>query len=166
MRRTVLLTAALALLGACSGEPTANDTDLATLRSATDQFHDLAAAAAAGYDTQAPPGCFTDPAGAMGLHYMKSANVGTLEVAKPQLLMYEPQQNGSLKLLGVEYLVPGAPTDTPPVIFDQQMHYNTTFQVWVLHVWAWKDNPSGLFADWNPKVTCDHAAVLANMSHH
>lgn len=71
-----------------------------------------------------------------------------------------------MKLLGVEYIVPGAPTDTPPVLFDQALHYNATFQVWVLHVWAWRDNPSGLFADWNPKATCDHAAVLANMSHH
>jgi hypothetical protein len=23
-----------------------------------------------------------------------------------------------------------------------------------LHVWAWKDNPHGSFADWNPKATC------------
>ena len=24
-----------------------------------------------------------------------------------------------------------------------------------LHVWAWKDNPRGSFADWNPSVSCD-----------
>ncbi len=23
-----------------------------------------------------------------------------------------------------------------------------------LHVWAWKQNPKGSFADWNPKVSC------------
>ena len=23
-----------------------------------------------------------------------------------------------------------------------------------LHVWAWKNNPSGTFADWNPNVSC------------
>lgn len=34
MRRTVSLVATLAVLAACSGEPTANETDLAALRSA------------------------------------------------------------------------------------------------------------------------------------
>ena len=24
-----------------------------------------------------------------------------------------------------------------------------------LHVWAWKDNPNGTFANWNPDVSCD-----------
>ena len=26
-----------------------------------------------------------------------------------------------------------------------------------LHVWAWKDNPTGTFADMNPTVSCDAA---------
>jgi hypothetical protein len=26
--------------------------------------------------------------------------------------------------------------------------------IWYLHVWIWEPNPSGLFADWNPSVTC------------
>lgn len=26
---------------------------------------------------------------------------------------------------------------------------------WVLHVWLWRGNPSGLFEDWNPTVSCD-----------
>ena len=25
-----------------------------------------------------------------------------------------------------------------------------------LHVWAWKHNPQGSFADWNNHVSCDH----------
>ena len=29
----------------------------------------------------------------------------------------------------------------------QETHYD-------LHVWLWKHNPSGLFAEWNPSVTC------------
>ena len=24
-----------------------------------------------------------------------------------------------------------------------------------LHVWAWKLNPHGMFADWNPGVSCE-----------
>jgi hypothetical protein len=23
-----------------------------------------------------------------------------------------------------------------------------------LHVWAWRHNPAGMFADWNPNVAC------------
>jgi hypothetical protein len=26
---------------------------------------------------------------------------------------------------------------------------------YTLHVWAWKDNPSGAFVNWHPKVSCD-----------
>jgi hypothetical protein len=29
--------------------------------------------------------------------------------------------------------------------------------IWALHVWLWKHNPSGMFADWNPNVTCKYA---------
>ena len=24
-----------------------------------------------------------------------------------------------------------------------------------LHVWAWRDNPKGVFADWNTRVSCE-----------
>jgi hypothetical protein len=31
---------------------------------------------------------------------------------------------------------------------------------YALHVWAWKENPNGTFADWNPKVSCrDYVAT-------
>jgi hypothetical protein len=23
-----------------------------------------------------------------------------------------------------------------------------------MHVWAWEDNPNGVFSDWNSRVTC------------
>lgn len=167
MRRTVQLLAGIALLGACGSEPTATETNLAALRAATDGFHRIDVAQAAGYDAQSPAGCFTNAAGAMGLHYLNGTKVGTLNVSQPQLLMYEPQQNGTMKLVGVEFIVPGAPADPPPVLFDQAMHYNATFGVWVLHVWAWQSNPRGIYADWNPQVTCAHATtVVSAVSHH
>ena len=25
---------------------------------------------------------------------------------------------------------------------------------WDLHAWVWQPNPSGMFAEWNPKVQC------------
>lgn len=26
--------------------------------------------------------------------------------------------------------------------------------IYELHVWVWRENPSGPFADWNPTVSC------------
>jgi hypothetical protein len=43
--------------------------------------------------------------------------------------------------------------DSPPVLFGQQFHLNTALDVWVLHAWIWKWNPSGVFADYNPRVS-------------
>ena len=28
---------------------------------------------------------------------------------------------------------------------------------WALHIWIWKYNPSGLFAPYNPHVSCENA---------
>jgi hypothetical protein len=58
--------------------------------------------------------------------------------------------------VGVEFIIPftawtGA---EPPVLYGQTFARNETFQVWALHVWAWRDNRSGVFADWNPAVSC------------
>ena len=175
MTRTVLLLSGIVLLGGCTVEPTAataniqplatNQTsgaaehrDVAALRAATAQFHRIDVAQAAGYDTQFPAGCFSSPTGAMGFHWLNGARVGTLNVTEPQLLLYEPQKNGTMKLVGVEYILPGAPTDIPPVLFDRALEYNTTFGVWALHVWAWANNPLGIYSDWNPQVTCRYAA--------
>jgi len=37
---------------------------------------------------------------------------------------------------------------------------------YTLHVWAWKDNPNGLYADWNPRVNCLRAEGLSTTVHH
>lgn len=140
--------------------------DLAALRAATASLHRFEQAAPAGYDEQFPPGCFKDATGAMGFHYINKGNVGTLEAARPQLVLYEPQADGSRKLVGVEYIVPGDPKDPAPVLFDQSFTYNTTFKVWALHAWVWENNPLGIFASWNPRVSCQYADVVAAGSHH
>lgn len=179
MRRSAHLLAAIALLVGCGEAPitepagairasalsqgsrAAAHADLAALRAATASFQRIEVAQAAGYDLQFPEGCFSSPAGAMGFHYLNGAKVGTLSVTEPQLVMYEPQKNGTMKLIGVEYILPGAPDDTPPVLFGQTFEYNTTFGVWALHVWAWKHNPHGLFSDWNPTASCEYAGVVS-----
>lgn len=141
--------------------------DVAALRAATDKFHKIEVAAQAGWDDQAPPGCFTSPGeGSMGFHFRNISKVGTLNPTEPQFVMYEPQKDGSMRLVGVEFIALGSPTDTPPVLFGQPFQYNTTFNVWALHVWAWRENPAGLYANWNPKVSCQYAANVQTMAHH
>ena len=61
-------------------------------------------------------GCIAHPtAGAMGYHYFNKALIDDLvvDVAKPEGLVYAPRADGSLKLVAVEYVVPG-PNSNPP----------------------------------------------------
>ncbi len=139
--------------------------DLARLRAATARFQRFEAGWDAGFQvlvrhpiTEA--GCLVDPEfGGMGRHYLDTGRVTTeLAVESPQVLLYEPTREGRLRLVGVEYIVPFDlwPRDAaPPVLFGLPFMPNETFGVWALHVWAWSDNPGGMFADWNPRVNCD-----------
>jgi hypothetical protein len=189
MKRIAAFLSAVALLGGCGDDriasesamapetpPVATDLgdigatehrELAALRAATVRFQHIdLAQSPGGFDTQFPPGCFSSAEGGMGFHWINSNNVGKLNVTEPQLLLYEPEKNGNMKLVGVEYIVPGDPTDPAPLLFNRQMKYNTTFKVWALHAWVWKENPAGIFADWNPTVSCAYATVQAAGSHH
>ena len=146
------------LVATGSGEPTPDlGPKMAELRQATVRYHDFAAAQADGYTIKVT-GCMQDAArGGMGYHYAKEAliNEDVLE-AKPEVLLYEPQGDGRLRLIGVEFIVPftkWAPTE-PPTLYGQTFARNETFQVWALHVWAWRENSRGIFADFNPKVSC------------
>jgi hypothetical protein len=58
--------------------------------------------------------------------------------------------------VGIEYVVPLSFPEPAP-LFGQHFHANEDAGLWALHVWAWRHNPSGMFADWNPNVTCDYA---------
>ena len=140
--------------------------ELAGVRQATDRFHDLKAAAAAGYG---PFYICTDDnggAGAMGQHYVRGDLVGdgAINPLTPEALVYEPMPGGGLRLVGVEYVVFKADWDknhpTPPQLFN-----HTFFEIkagnryglpdfYELHAWIWRPNPSGMFENWNPKVTC------------
>lgn len=195
MRQTALLFTGIALLAACSGDPTAATSastqlrtssatgsadeasfgaavnkDLATLRRVTAPFHDFAKASAAGWSTKITA-CMTDPGGAggMGFHYGNTDLIdGTVSVDEPELLLYEPQKNGRLRLVAVEYIIPYTAhgrEEAPPVLFGQKFKQNDVFQLWGLHAWVWKHNPSGMFADWNPNVNCDNTTDIMAMRH-
>lgn len=134
-------------------------------RQSTAAYQDVAAAEAAGYALSS--GCVSGPEeGAMGVHYGNAALLedGVLEATQPEVLVYEPR-NGRLQLGAVEYVVLAeqwdANNDHPPVLEGQHFHFVPAPNRaglpahYELHVWAWKRNPHGTFADWNPGVRCD-----------
>jgi len=147
-------------LAACGSSPTDPDVtpsqqkDIDTLRQVTATYTDIARARSAGY-TEKLTECMSDPSGGMGFHYGNPAFIdATAKVDEPEVLLYEPQPDGSLQFVGVEYVVPLSATATPPSLYGIPFHRNEAFQLWVLHVWAYRANPSGMFTDWNPTVSC------------
>lgn len=135
---------------------------LVELRDTTSRYHKIDAAMADGWATPFPEPCLTHvDEGGMGLHML---NGGLLDdevaVEEPEFLVYEPGPAGQMKLVAVEYVVPftEVPVDAdPPTLFGEHFHANEAFGVWAFHVWVWRHNPNGIFADWNPKVSCEHA---------
>jgi hypothetical protein len=113
-------------------------------------------------------GCVSGPeAGAMGVHFVNFSLVdGKPEVKSPEALIYEVK-NGRARLVGVEYIVPVAAWNPAageppvPVLEGQVFHFNDSPNrfglppFYELHVWAWRDNPNGAFADWNTGVSCE-----------
>jgi hypothetical protein len=145
---------------------------LEKVKASLDKYQAVAEAEAAGYTAESPcESPATDPVaswwgGAMGIHYVNDALLGKpIDAGHPAILTYAPGPGGTLELLAAEYFKPDADQnvatddDRPSVFgraFDGPMlghapgmpiHYD-------LHVWLWKHNPSGLFAPWNPTVSC------------
>jgi hypothetical protein len=171
-RRTVLVAL---LCAACGGEEAAESeaaaeapaqpaesAELTALREKFTPFQDFAQAEAAGYGNAITPCWFHRDNGGQGLHYGNTALIdGTVSVMEPELVMYEPREDGGRDLLAVEYIVPfdqWADSTMAPMALGQMFHRNEALSLWVLHVWLWRENPAGLHADWNPNVTCEHAA--------
>jgi hypothetical protein len=103
----------------------------------------------------------------MGIHYVNMGLVsdGEVDAYHPEALIYEPSGD-RLRLVGVEYIVDAVAWmkhhKAPPMLDGQafqlisspnRFNLPTFFE---LHVWAWRDNPQGAFADWNNRVTCEH----------
>jgi hypothetical protein len=132
------------------------DRDVAKARAATARFKTVDAAVAAGYPKQTD--CVDNPPqGAMGFHYQNNSLLDTtLDVEKPEVLVYEKMPDGKYKLNGVEYLVPISAwkKDEAPTIMGQKLKRAERLGIWYLHVWIWEPSPSGVFADWNPRVKC------------
>lgn len=127
--------------------------------------------------------------GAMGVHYFRPDLLGITgteprvdgtgihtDFSVPGVLIYEPQADGSMELVAVENLTfkkawqeagndappsfAGVPydlmEDDPATEIDEahmfEPHYDR-------HVWIFRDNPNGVFAQFNPAVTCEYHAT-------
>jgi hypothetical protein len=135
-------------------------------RRATLAFRDVEAARAAGYEKASE--CEADPKyGAMGIHYLNPGLVadGVLDVTRPEVLVYQPTRSGKLRLGAVEYFQADADQDLAtdedrPSLFDMpfdgpMLGHNPRMPIhYDLHVWLYRHNPAGLFAMWNPSVSC------------
>jgi hypothetical protein len=82
---------------------------------------------------------------------------GVLDPESPDALVYEPTRNGRYRLVAVEMVMPyalwGEPN--PPQFLGNDLQPEDEFQVFGLHVWVWRHNPEGMFAEANPRVSCE-----------
>jgi hypothetical protein len=167
------LTAALLSAMAVGGfvQATSAQDDLAMVRQVTAQFHRVDAATDAGYElgyvngagNRIITGCIAHPtAGVMGYHYFNKELIDDLVVdpLKPEGLVYTSGPEGQLKLVAVEYVVPGANSNPPgvsepPTVLGIEMHILVpAVGFYIQHFWVWSHNPAGMFVDWNPELTC------------
>ena len=164
-----LLTLAVAAgAAAITGGASASPPDVVqAAKAAAANFHSIQQAEAAGYVPASP--CVESPAGGMGFHYENPALMAddAIDPARPEILVYAPKANGKLELVGVEYWKAdadqslGTNADLPSLFgraFEGPMpghgppgampiHYD-------MHVWVAEENPSGVFALFNPSLSC------------
>jgi hypothetical protein len=150
---SLLLTGTAALAAERVGNPVAEH-----VRAANDRFRDVAVAVSEGY---APIPCASGvDGGAMGVHYVNATLIGdAVDIKHPQAVMYEPKADGKMELVAVEYITSKGPASLEGQLFNFNGAPNRygLGPFYELHVWAWKPNPRGAFADMNPTVSCEHA---------
>ena len=152
-----LLVAAVVAIVVATGE-----SDLDVAREATERYQRMDLVLADGFTPLFE--CISDPAaGAMGVHYVQPDRFDAqLELSEPEALVFEPQADGRRELVAIEYIIPAAAWSgsEPPTFLGQTLQYKTMVgphevdPYYELHAWVWEDNPSGMFADWNPEASC------------
>jgi len=157
---TRLALLSVAAIGAAAAADGGRASLVGHVRSANERFKDVGVAVLEGYE---PIACASGvDGGAMGVHYVNAKLIGeTVDIKKPQAVMYEAMPDGAMQLIAVEYIT----TKGPAALDNQLFNFNGAPNryglppFYQLHVWAWKMNPRGAFADMNPTVTCEHHAA-------
>ena len=104
----------------------------------------------------------------MGVHFVNPALLtdGVLDASQPEALIYEFKDRNA-RLVGVEFIVfadvwhQSHGLNDPPTLEGQLLQFVDSpnrFGLrahYEIHVWAWQDNPNGMFVDWNPRVSCE-----------
>ena len=154
----LLLLVSIGLAGV-AGAQNAKETLVDKVRGANSRFRDVSVAVVEGY--AAIPCASGIDGGAMGVHYV---NAGYLkdavpDIKRPQAVMYEPMPDGKMALVAVEYITFKGPASLEGQLFNFNGAPNRygLDPFYELHVWAWKQNPRGAYADMNPDVSCVHA---------
>ncbi|WP_119392301.1 hypothetical protein [Taklimakanibacter lacteus] len=156
--RSVLLSSFLiAAAGAASDAASSSNPLADAVRSANDRFKDVSVALAEGY---APIPCASGiEGGSMGIHYVNAEHLKDdgIDLARPEAVMYEPMADGKMALIAVEYITFKGPAELKGHLFSFNNAPNRygLGPFYELHVWAWKANKKGTFADMNPDVSCD-----------
>jgi hypothetical protein len=140
---------------------------LAQVRKATAQYHRVDAALDAGYVRASP--CVSSVFGGKGITYQNATLFdGVVDPSAPEVLNYEPTENGRLRLVSVAFLVPAAawdPFNTRPPMFGDRTFldrrqvgsFGPGFANYALYASVWRDNPRGMYDQYNPNVSCDFA---------
>jgi len=174
------------------------------IRAATERFRDVRVALAEGYVRDPASMCVTAAMegmprqlGEMGIHYFRPDLLGITAPPNPRVtgtgthtdfltpgvLIYEPQADGSLRLMAVELLVfeqawRAAGHTEPPQYAGQEFYHMVDNPVteadeahgfephYELHAWLYRENPNGTFAQFNPRATCAHHKTPATPAHH
>jgi len=193
MRRLIIgLTLGVAMVSSASAN-TLEDA-VAKAKADTARYLDVNNALADGYIPDPVGGCISAakiglPAalGAMGVHYLNPALLGLTppgadgrvngngtnqDFSTPSILLYEPQADGSMRLVGLENLIfqagwaaaghTGLPSfanvpydpmsDNRATAGDEAHGFAPHYD---LHVWTERANPNGVTTSFNPAVSCD-----------
>lgn len=181
--------------------PVPAEPSMEDIRAATERFQDVEVALAEGYVRDPMNVCETAEnvgrsaaEGAMGVHYVRMDLLGITEAPNPRVtgagfhldwttpavLLYEPQADGSMALVGLENVAfkaawdaagnTEAPTfqgmpydymeDDPTTEVDEAHMFAPHYD---RHVWLYRENPNGMFAQFYPAVTCEHHVAAEAM---
>ncbi|MEP7381574.1 MAG: hypothetical protein ABI910_07800 [Gemmatimonadota bacterium] len=155
------MTSASPSVAAMSDAAGAGDVDvddaIRTLRRATAPYQNVNDALADGFvllhDCEVRPE--EGPVGAVYVNVSRLLD-GVIDPSLPDALIYAPSDDGRLRLVGAEFAMPYAiwSDPNPPQFQGATFQREDEFGVFALHAWVWRQNPNGIFAETNPRVSC------------